>query len=387
MSVVRIAERPMHRTAPLHLRTTPYQKSEPPLPEKPVHSCRAIRARRRINPRFFLAILVTGGAGYIGSHAARALRRAGYDVVLYDNLSTGFRRLAQGFELVEGDISDEARLKPVLARVDAVMHFAAHAYVGESVENPRKYFRNNVLGALSLLNAVLDAGIRRFVFSSTCAVYGIPGKIPITEQTPREPVNPYGASKLFFENALAAYSRAYRLRSLSLRYFNAAGADESGEIGELHDPETHLIPLALAASTPNGRELQIYGSDYPTADGTCLRVYIHVSDLADAHVRALQYLEGNVDKKSGDEKAGNLAVNLGTGRGYSVMEVIQAVEKATGRPVRRKIGPRRPGDPPALIADPSKAQSLLGWTAKRNLDDIVSSAWSWMQSSASNTNT
>jgi UDP-glucose-4-epimerase GalE len=377
----------MHRTAPLHLRTTPYQKSEPPLPEKPVHSCRAIRARRRINPRFFLAILVTGGAGYIGSHAARALRRAGYDVVLYDNLSTGFRRLAQGFELVEGDISDEARLKPVLARVDAVMHFAAHAYVGESVENPRKYFRNNVLGALSLLNAVLDAGIRRFVFSSTCAVYGIPGKIPITEQTPREPVNPYGASKLFFENALAAYSRAYRLRSLSLRYFNAAGADESGEIGELHDPETHLIPLALAASTPNGRELQIYGSDYPTADGTCLRDYIHVSDLADAHVRALQYLEGNVDKKSGDEKAGNLAVNLGTGRGYSVMEVIQAVEKATGRPVRRKIGPRRPGDPPALIADPSKAQSLLGWTAKRNLDDIVSSAWSWMQSSASNTNT
>jgi UDP-glucose-4-epimerase GalE len=379
MSVVRIAERPMHRTAPLHLRTTPYQKSEPPLPEKPVHSCRAIRARRRINPRFFLAILVTGGAGYIGSHAARALRRAGYDVVLYDNLSTGFRRLAQGFELVEGDISDEARLKPVLARVDAVMHFAAHAYVGESVENPRKYFRNNVLGALSLLNAVLDAGIRRFVFSSTCAVYGIPGKIPITEQTPREPVNPYGASKLFFENALAAYSRAYRLRSLSLRYFNAAGADESGEIGELHDPETHLIPLALAASTPNGRELQIYGSDYPTADGTCLRDYIHVSDLADAHVRALQYLEGNVDKKSGDEKAGNLAVNLGTGRGYSVMEVIQAVEKATGRPVRRKIGPRRPGDPPALIADPSKAQSLLGWTAKRNLADIVSSAWTWMQ--------
>jgi UDP-glucose-4-epimerase GalE len=387
MSVVRIAERPMHRTAPLHLRTTPYQKSEPPLPEKPVHSCRAIRARRRINPRFFLAILVTGGAGYIGSHAARALRRAGYDVVLYDNLSTGFRRLAQGFELVEGDISDEARLKPVLARVDAVMHFAAHAYVGESVENPRKYFRNNVLGALNLLNAALDGGIRRFVFSSTCAVYGIPGKIPITEQTPREPVNPYGASKLFFENALAAYSRAYRLRFLSLRYFNAAGADESGEIGELHDPETHLIPLALAASTANGRELPIYGSDYPTADGTCLRDYIHVSDLADAHVRALQYLEGNVDKKSGDEKAGNLAVNLGTGRGYSVMEVIQAVEKATGRPVRRKIGPRRPGDPPALIADPSKAQSLLGWTAKRNLDDIVSSAWSWMQSSASNTNT
>jgi UDP-glucose-4-epimerase GalE len=273
----------------------------------------------------------------------------------------------------------------VLARVDAVMHFAAHAYVGESVENPRQYFRNNVLGSLNLLNTALDAGIRRFVFSSTCAVYGIPGKIPITEQTPREPVNPYGASKLFFENALAAYSRAYRLRSISLRYFNAAGADESGEIGELHEPETHLIPLALAASTANGRELQIYGSDYPTADGTCLRDYIHVSDLADAHVRALQHLEASADVTG--EK---LAINLGSGRGYSVLEVIQAVEKATGRPVRRKIGPRRPGDPPALIADPSKAQSLLGWTAKHNLDDIVSTAWTWMQStssSASNPNT
>ena len=317
-----------------------------------------------------MAILVSGGAGYIGSHAARALRRAGYEVVLYDNLSTGFRRLAQGFELVEGDIADEAKLRPVLARVDAVMHFAAHAYVGESVENPRKYFRNNVVGALSLLNSVLDAGIRRFVFSSTCAVYGVPRQIPIAEQTPREPVNPYGASKLFFENALEAYSRAYGIRSVSLRYFNAAGADESGEIGELHDPETHLIPLALAASTENGPELQIYGSDYPTPDGTCLRDYIDVNDLADAHVRALQHLG-----KGGD----SLAVNLGTGGGHSVLEVIQAAEKVTGRPVRRKIGPRRPGDPPSLVADPAKAQEVLGWTAKRNLADIVSSAWTWMQ--------
>ncbi len=258
-----------------------------------------------------MAILVTGGAGYIGSHAARVLRCSGYEVVLYDNLSTGFRRLAQGFELVEGDIADEAKLRPVLARVDAVMHFAAHAYVGESVENPRKYFRNNVLGALSLLNSVLDAGIRRFVFSSTCAVYGIPEQIPITEQTPREPINPYGASKLFFENALEAYSRAYGLRSVQLRYFNAAGADESGEIGEAHDPETHLIPLALAATTANGPELQICGSDYPTPDGTCVRDYVHVNDLADAHVRALQYLEGG-----GDEKGGaSLAINLGTGLG------------------------------------------------------------------------
>jgi UDP-glucose-4-epimerase GalE len=205
---------------------------------------------------------------------------------------------------------------------------------------------------------------------SRIPLYGIPEQIPISERTPREPVNPYGASKLFFENALEAYSRAYGLRSVSLRYFNAAGADESGEIGEIHDPETHLIPLALAASTANGSELQIHGSDYPTPDGTCVRDYIHVNDLADAHVRALQYME-----KGGDSPA----INLGTGRGHSVLEVIRAAEIATGRPVRRKIGPRRTGDPPILVADSAKAQRVLGWTAKRNLADIVSSAWIWMQ--------
>jgi len=325
-----------------------------------------------------VTILVVGGAGYVGSHAARSLRNSGYRIVLYDNLSTGFRRLAQGFELVEGDIADEAKLRTVLARVDAVMHFAAHAYVGESVENPRKYFRNNVLAALSLLNAALDTGIRRFVFSSTCAVYGIPEQIPITEQAPHEPVNPYGASKLFFENALEAYSRAYGLRSVRLRYFNAAGADEGGEIGELHEPETHLIPLALAASTESGPELQIHGTDYETPDGTCIRDYIHVNDLADAHVRALQYLERG-DQKDG----GSLAVNLGTGQGHSVLEVMQAVEKVTGRSVRRKMGPRRPGDPPVLVADPRKAHTVLGWAAKRNLADIVASAWTWMQKTSS----
>jgi len=333
-----------------------------------------------------VAILVTGGAGYIGSHAARALRRCGYEVVIYDNLSTGFRRLVQGFELVEGDIADDAKLRPVLARVDAVMHFAAHAYVGESVENPRKYFRNNVLAALSLLNSVLDAGIRRFIFSSTCAVYGLPEQVPITELEKREPVNPYGASKLFFENALEAYDRAYGLRSVRLRYFNAAGADESGETGELHDPETHLIPLALSASLDKRPELQIFGSDYPTPDGTCVRDYIHVNDLADAHVRALQYLERSDDRndeRNGAERGVSLALNLGTGRGHSVLEVIQAAENATGRPVRRKMGLRRPGDPPTLVADPSKAQKVLGWTAKRNLAEIVSSAWTWMQKTSS----
>ncbi|MFZ3264250.1 MAG: UDP-glucose 4-epimerase GalE [Terriglobales bacterium] len=316
-----------------------------------------------------MAVLVVGGAGYIGSHAARALRRAGYQVIIYDNLSTGFRRLVQGFELVEGDIADQAKLHRVLPRVDAVMHFAAYAYVGESVENPRKYFRNNAVDALSLLNSAVDAGVRHFVFSSTCAVYGIPDKIPITEQTPREPVNPYGATKLFFENALEAYGRAYGLRSARLRYFNAAGADESGETGELHDPETHLIPLALQASTADGPQLQVFGSDYPTPDGTCLRDYIHVTDLADAHVRALQHLE-----QGGD----SLALNLGTGKGNSVLEVIHAAEKATSQPVRRKIGPRRPGDPPILVADATKAEKVLGWTAKRDLTDIVNSAWKWM---------
>jgi UDP-glucose-4-epimerase GalE len=331
-----------------------------------------------------MAILVTGGAGYIGSHTARALRRAGYEVVIYDNLSTGVRRLAQGFEFVEGDIADNSKLKPVLARrdVDAVLHFAAHAYVGESVEKPRKYFHNNVLASLNLLNSALDAGVRRFVFSSSCAVYGIPEQIPITEQTPREPVNPYGASKLFFENVLEAYGRAYGLCSVALRYFNAAGADENGEVGELHHPETHLIPQALAACSGNGAALQIHGSDYLTPDGTCIRDYIHVSDLADAHVRALQYLERDDDKKEQRKNGDSLALNLGTGRGHSVLEVIQAVETATGRRVRRTMGPRRPGDPPVLVADPAKAQSVLGWTATRDLADMVSIAWVWMQKSS-----
>jgi len=323
-----------------------------------------------ITARFPLAVLVVGGAGYIGSHAARALRRARYQVIVYDNLSTGFRRLVDGFELIEGDIADSAKLARVLARVDAVMHFAAHAYVGESVENPRKYFRNNATDALSLLNSAVDAGVRHFVFSSTCAVYGIPEKIPITEHTPREPVNPYGASKLFFENALEAYSRAYGLRSARLRYFNAAGADESGEIGELHDPETHLIPLALRASTAGGPELQVFGSDYPTPDGTCLRDYIHVTDLADAHVLALKHLE-----QGGD----SVALNLGTGQGHSVLEVIQAAEAATGKAVRRKVGPRRAGDPPILVADATKAHQVLKWMPQRDLANIVSTAWNFMR--------
>jgi UDP-arabinose 4-epimerase len=315
-----------------------------------------------------VVVLVIGGAGYIGSHTARALRRAGHEVIIFDNLSTGYELLATGFELVKGDVLDKGALAKALSRSDAIMHFAAHAYVGESVTNPRKYFHNNVEGGLSLLNAAVDAGVSKIIFSSTCAVYGVPAKVPIEENIPRQPVNPYGVSKLFFEQALEAYDRAYGFRYASLRYFNASGADESGEIGELHDPETHLIPLALRAAAGVGPALQVFGSDYPTRDGTCVRDYIHVNDLASAHVRALEHLAAGKE---------SFAVNVGTGAGASVREVISAVENVTGKAVPHTLVPRRPGDPPALVANPAKAHSLLNWKATRGLDEIVSTAWSW----------
>ena len=317
-----------------------------------------------------MIVLVIGGAGYIGSHAARALKRAGHDVIIFDNLSTGYEFLASGFELVKADILDSRALASALARADAIMHFAAHAYVGESVVNPKKYFHNNVEGGLSLLNTALAAGVKNVIFSSTCAVYGEPAKVPIEENIPRQPVNPYGVSKLFFEQALESYDRAYGFRFASLRYFNAAGADESGEIGELHDPETHLIPLALRAAAGLGPELQVFGSDYPTPDGTCIRDYIHVNDLADAHVKALEHLAAGKD---------SFAVNLGTGNGASVQEVISAVERVSGKVVPRKNVARRPGDPPALVANPAKAQALLHWKATRGLHEIVTTAWNWME--------
>jgi UDP-glucose-4-epimerase GalE len=316
-------------------------------------------------------VLVIGGAGYIGSHAARALRRAGHQVIIFDNLSAGYESLARGFELVKGDVLDRAALAQVLPGVDAIMHFAAFAYVGESVTNPQKYFHNNVEGGLSLLNAALEAGVKKIIFSSTCAVYGEPAKIPIAEDTPRQPVNPYGVSKLFVELALEAYDRAYGFRYASLRYFNAAGADESGEIGELHEPETHLIPLALRAAAGQGPELQVFGSDYPTPDGTCIRDYIHVTDLADAHVKALDHLAAGKP---------SFAANVGTGRGDSVQEVLAMIEEVTGNKVPRRVVARRPGDPPALVADPRRAQELLHWKASRSLRDIIATAWNWMQS-------
>ena len=321
-----------------------------------------------IGKETIVVVLVIGGAGYIGSHTARALKRAGHEVIIFDNLSTGYELLATGFELVKGDVLDKGALAKVLSRSDAIMHFAARAYVGESVTNPRKYFHNNVEGGLSLLNAAVDTGVNKIIFSSTCAVYGVPAKVPIEENIPRQPVNPYGVSKLFFEQALEAYDRAYGFRYASLRYFNASGADESGEIGELHDPETHLIPLALRAAAGVGPALQVFGSDYPTPDGTCIRDYIHVNDLASAHVGALEHLAAG---------KGSFAVNVGTGVGASVREVISAAEKVTGKTVPHTLVPRRAGDPPALVANPAKAQSLLNWKATRGLHEIVSTAWSW----------
>jgi UDP-glucose 4-epimerase len=249
------------------------------------------------------------------------------------------------------------------------MHFAAHAYVGESVVNPRKYFQNNVLDGLTLLHAVLDSKLRRFVFSSSCAVYGVPAKVPITEEMPRSPVNPYGVTKLIFEQALASYGPAYGLHSICLRYFNAAGADEAGTIGEIHTPETHLIPSAFEAIRGQRPALEIFGDKYPTPDGTCIRDYIHVNDLAEAHVQGLEYLNGGQ----------STAVNLGTGRGHSVREVLSTIKSVTGREVPSRMAPARPGDPAELVADPSRAEKLLHWKAKRSLQEIVATAWKWAE--------
>jgi len=316
-----------------------------------------------------LSVLVVGGAGYIGSHAAHALRRKGYDVMVYDNLSNGHARLAEGFEFIRGDISETEKLVPLLRRCDAVMHFAASAYVGESVANPRKYFHNNVASGLAFLNCVMDSRVRKFIFSSTAAVYGDKAKSPISEDAPRQPVNPYGASKLAFEHALEAYGRAYGLRFVIFRYFNAAGADESGAVGELHNPETHLIPIILQAIQGKRAALEIFGDDYPTPDGTCIRDYIHVTDLAEAHVLGIEYLT----------KSESAAMNLGTGKGDSVREVVSAVERVTAHTVPTQVAPRRPGDPAELVADPSRAEKLLRWKARRSLDDIIATAWAWAQ--------
>ncbi len=318
-----------------------------------------------------MRVLVTGGAGYIGSHTAKALARSGYEPLVLDNFSAGHRWAVKWGPLVDGDLADTALLRELLAtyKVEAAIHFAAHAYVGESVASPRKYFRNNVANTLNLLEALQDGGVRHIVFSSTCATYGVPETLPIREGQPQDPINPYGESKRLVERVLDWFGRAYGLGWMALRYFNAAGADPDGEIGEAHYPETHLIPIAIQCAIGQQPSMQIYGTDHPTPDGTAIRDYVHVSDLAEAHVLALRHLlDGGT----------SMALNLGTGKGHSVREVITAVESVSGRHVPFQEAAKRPGDPPILIADAKAAQQILGWQPKLStLDTIVETSWRW----------
>jgi UDP-arabinose 4-epimerase len=316
-------------------------------------------------------VLVTGGAGYIGSHTCKALHRAGYAPVTYDDLRRGHADAVQWGPLEVGALQEADRLREVFTtyRPVAVMHFAALAYVGESMDEPGRYYENNVGGSVALLEEMRHAGVGKLVFSSTCATFGTPSNGAIGDDDAQDPINPYGASKLMVERVLRDYGTIHGLRSVSLRYFNAAGADPDGELGERHDPETHLLPLALAAAAGDRQRIEVFGDDYPTPDGSCIRDYVHVSDLADAHVQALAYLQDGGD---------TTACNLGTGAGSSVLEVIDQVRATTGRPVAVSVIPRRPGDPPTLVAAVERATSVLGWEPRRSsLATIVEDAWRW----------
>jgi UDP-glucose-4-epimerase GalE len=315
-------------------------------------------------------MLVIGGAGYIGSHAARLLHRSGHGVWVYDNLTTGHRAAALPGRLIEGDLSERSKLVDVLRdkKIEAVMHFAASALVGESVVNPAKYYQNNVVGTCLLLEAMRAASVTKIVFSSTAATYGNPTRVPITEQEPQRPINPYGFTKLVIEHALRDYAAAYGWGYAVLRYFNASGASADGEIGEDHDPETHLIPLVLQVALGQRDSVTIFGADYPTEDGTCLRDYVHVDDLAAAHLAALERLP----------VGSGLEMNLGTGCGYTVRQVIEACRRVTGHAIPVQVGARRPGDPAELIADSSLAQRTLNWRPNYiDIDALVDSAWRW----------
>ena len=318
-------------------------------------------------------ILVTGGAGYIGSHTCKALAAAGMEPVVFDSLVGGHDWAVKWGDLEVGDLLDRDRIADVVQRVhpDGVIHFASFAYVGESVTDPGKYWRNNVTGAINLMDALVAADVPPIVFSSSCTVYGMTDIDFISEDVPITPINPYGNTKRAIEVMLQDYKVSSGLRHIVLRYFNAAGCDADGEIGEVHDPETHLIPLALAAAAGNRDTLKIFGTDYPTADGTCIRDYIHVTDLADAHVRALRQLLGGGESD---------IFNLGAGDGYSVREVVDAVGRIVGTPVPAEEDARRPGDPARLVADATHAQDTLGWVpAHSSLDNIVATAWNWYQ--------
>jgi UDP-glucose 4-epimerase len=317
-----------------------------------------------------MRILVTGGAGYIGSHTVRLLLERGHQVVVYDNLCMGHRQSVPAECLVVGDLNDGDRLDHVLLinRIEAVVHFAAFSFVGESVGNPAKYYQNNLVNTITLMERMRRHGVGRIVFSSTCATFGVPERLPITEDLPQSPINPYGWSKLFIERALTDYAAAYNWGFAALRYFNAAGASPRGDIGEDHTPETHLIPLVIQTILGQRKHLDIFGVDYPTPDGTCIRDYIHVDDLAEAHLLALERLQPGAALK----------YNVGTGQGYSVREVIAAVEKITGKKAPVREGPRRAGDPTELVASPAKIMKELGWRPRYlDLDSIVDTAWNW----------
>jgi len=317
-------------------------------------------------------ILVTGGAGYIGSHTVRALRKSGFETLIFDNFSAGHREFVGQTPFFEGDICNPADLERAFSThaIEGVLHFAGKALVPESHENPELYYRTNVGGGVNLLNAMKNAGVKYIIFSSTCATYGVPEHVPITENTPQHPINPYGETKLAFERALRWFRESHGIEYLALRYFNAAGAGTEGEVGEDHDPETHLIPLVFDAAIGRKPEVRIFGTDYPTPDGTCLRDYIHVSDLAAAHVMGLKALMA--------EKVQSQAINLGTGIGYSVRQVIDAAKRITGQDFLVREVPRREGDPPVLVAAVDRAKSLLDWKAETSgLEEIIASAWNW----------
>ncbi|MDE4140727.1 MULTISPECIES: UDP-glucose 4-epimerase GalE [Rhodobacterales] len=317
------------------------------------------------------SILVTGGAGFIGSHSCKALKMAGYLPVVFDNLSTGHAEAVRFGPFVKGDIRDQDAVAAAISKhkITAILHFAASAYVGESVQHPNAYYDNNVGGMISLLKAASATGIKRIVFSSSCATYGVPETLPIVETTPQRPINPYGRTKLIGEQMLEDLAHVTDLTFACLRYFNAAGADPGGELGERHDPETHLVPLALMAASGRREVLSIFGDDYPTPDGTCIRDYIHVADLARAHVLALQHLM---------QGKPSIKLNLGSGRGHSILEIVRAIEAKTGRKLPIRIEPRRAGDPPSLTADPSRAAEVLGFRAElSSLDQIIEDAAPW----------
>ncbi|MCR9291644.1 MAG: UDP-glucose 4-epimerase GalE [bacterium] len=317
-----------------------------------------------------MRILVIGGAGYVGSHTVRQLLRTGHDVFVYDNLSKGHRQSVKDAELIEGELADRQKLIRIFREreIEAVMHFAAFALVGESVAQPAIYYQNNVSATLELLEAMRAAQVWRIVFSSTTATYGQPERIPIAETTPQMPINPYGFTKLVIEHALSDYAQAYGFGCAALRYFNAAGASPDGDIGEDHDPESHLIPIVLQTALGQRERIGIFGNDYPTPDGTCIRDYIHVDDLADAHLKALDQLR----------PSSNLQLNLGTGQGQSVLSVIEACRKVTGHPIPTTVEARRPGDPAELVADSSLAKKVLGWEPQYpDIESIVETAWRW----------